>query len=107
MIFLKKIIRFCIIIFCLTPDNPVIASEKLHPWGQIALMDLKVIQQTIKQHHVGPVDTENPNYKIWLNDGYNESIKMTFAAASFNDYMAIISHYTDGFDDGHITFTTI
>lgn len=29
---------------------------------------------------------------------------MTKSVLSFNDYIATISHYTDGFDDGHITF---
>lgn len=28
-------------------NNTAAATEELHPWGQMALMDLKVIQQTI------------------------------------------------------------
>ena len=92
------------VIYFVMLNNLAIASEKLHPWGQMALMDLDIIQQTIKHHHVGPVDPENPGYKVWLNDGYQASVEMTKSVVNFNDYMATISHYTDGFDDGHITF---
>jgi len=79
----------------------VIASEKSHPWGQMAL---KVIQQTINDHHVGPVAPKNPGYKIWLNESYLSAIKMAKPVVKFNDYIATISYYIDGFDDGHITF---
>lgn len=104
MLFLKKLIQFGVISLILSANHTVLASEKLHPWGEMALMDLKVIQQTIRDHHVGPVDPENPGYKVWLNDGYQATVEMAKSVVSFNDYTATISHYTDGFDDGHITF---
>ena len=104
MIFFTKAIQLGLIALTISTSNTVIASEKLHPWGEMALMDLTVIQQTIKDHHVGPVDPENPGYKVWLNDGYQAAVEMTKSVVSFNDYVATISHYTDGFDDGHITF---
>ena len=71
------------------------------PWGEIARADLTAIHQTLLDNHPGPVDPRNPNYRIWLEDGYRKGLDTAKSAQSFYDYKRTILAYVNGFRDGH------
>lgn len=80
--------------------------ENVHPWQQMAKMDLAEIKQTIELHHVGPVDPLNPDYQVWLQQGYQQAIKKVTKIKTYSDYLLVLQFYIDGFSDGHIALSS-
>lgn len=71
-------------------------------WAQAAADDLNEIHTLIRDNHPGPVDPENPGYRIWLEQGFGEAMQMARAAGTQADYARAIRFYLNGFRDGHM-----
>lgn len=75
-------------------------------WSQRAMADLEAIHRFILQNHPGPVDSQNPGFKTWLEDGYQASLKLARAAKRRGEYNRAVSSYTNGFADDHLGLVT-
>ena len=71
------------------------------PWAQITQADLTAIHQSLSDNHPGPVDPQNPNYRIWFQDGFRQAEAMAAAAENFYDYKRAVLFYLNGFRDEH------
>lgn len=79
-------------------DAPATASG----WAGHAVNDLTEIHGLIRDNHPGPVDPENPGYRIWLEQGFGEALQMARTARTQADYARAIRFYLNGFRDGHM-----
>jgi hypothetical protein len=75
-------------------------------WAAMAERDLKAIHDAIRDNHPGPVDTENPHYRDWLEGGLVQASREARAARTYSDYMRALRRYTNGFQDGHVSLDT-
>ena len=78
------------------------AEDKKHPWGQMAEMDLNDIYQTMNEHHMGPIDPENPAYKVNMDKAYQIALLKTTQVDTFGGYQAVIRLFIDSFQDSHV-----
>lgn len=76
-----------------------VAAEGL--WSDIALNDLQNIYQTAKSDHPGFVDEQNPEFRQWLEKGYQQALVDARQANSLQDVMTVLKTYVAGFADGH------
>lgn len=83
---------------------PVTAQAGSNPWAQITKRDLAAIRQTLLENHPGPVDPLNPDYRNWLEDGYQRAMAMADSVESLDGVVATLSFYTSGFEDGHLAW---
>lgn len=60
------------------------------------------MHETLLENHPGPVDPLNPDYRIWLEDGYRQALAKADSVTRLDGMMAVLSFYTSGFDDGHL-----
>ena len=74
---------FCLAGLALLASAPVLAATG--PWAEIARTDLTAIHQLLLDNHPGPVDTQNPGYRVWLEDGYRKEMDAANDAQSFYD----------------------
>ena len=88
----------CACAFALLQFSPARADG---PWEAIARTDLTAIHQLLLDNHPGPVDAQNPNYRVWLEDGYRKEMDAANSAQNFYDYKRVILGYVNGFRDGH------
>lgn len=72
------------------------------PWSALAEEDLRVIHQTMLRHHPGPVDPLNPEFRNWLEGGYQKALRRARAARTFGGYWYALRYYIAGFRDGHV-----
>lgn len=85
-----------------TPESPAAASS---PWSALAARDLEAIHDALEADHPGPVDRNNPGFRIWLTRGLDEAKREAARASSFSDYRRAVLRYVSGFHDGHISLT--
>jgi hypothetical protein len=78
------------------------AEENKHPWGQMAEMDLSDIYQTMNEHHMGPIDQQNPTYKVNMDKAYKIALLKTSQVKTFGGYQAVIRLFIDSFQDSHV-----
>lgn len=78
------------------------AEDKKPPWGQMAEMDLNDIYQTMNEHHMGPIDPENPAYKVNMDNAYQIALLKTPQIDTFGGYQAVIRLFIDSFQDSHV-----
>lgn len=71
-------------------------------WAELARRDIAAIRQTLLDHHAGPVDPLNPDYREWLDVGHDSAMALASRATSLDHVVAAISFYTAGFEDGHL-----
>ena len=58
------------------------APAAANPWPQIADGDLATIHQLLLDNHPGPVDPQNPNYRVWFEGGYRQAQGMPLPGTS-------------------------
>ncbi len=99
MKYLKKILISSIILsFCLL----AIRAQKSSSWKSIFQKDLKIIYDTLQENHPGFYDDQNPKFKEWLNDGYQQALNKLDGISSFADYIYGLRLFVNGFKDGHL-----
>jgi hypothetical protein len=79
-----------------------VADAQSNPWVELTKRDLAAIRTTILENHPGPVDSLNPGYRTWLEDGYARASTMADSVRSLDGAIAVLSFYTAGFQDGHL-----
>ncbi|HLD68197.1 MAG TPA: S41 family peptidase [Pseudomonas sp.] len=71
-------------------------------WPAIALADLRQIHATLLEAHPGVIDSQNPQFKDWLERGYAQARQLAAQAHSSRDALAVLHFYLSGFEDGHL-----
>lgn len=71
-------------------------------WSKLFLKDLKAARQIIKDNHPGAIDNQNPDFNVWLNEGYDKAKKLAPNIKDGRDYRYALASYDAGFRDGHL-----
>jgi Peptidase family S41 len=79
------------------------ADTVASPWAAMAQRDLKAIYDTIRDNHPGPVDSENPRFRDWLETGLRIALREAARARTYSDYTRALRRYAIGFQDGHVS----
>lgn len=76
-----------------------------NPWQQMAQADLEFAYQTIRANHPGVVDSENPGFRHWMEQGYAQARADAAKARSLIDMQILMHRYFAGFADGHLSLS--
>jgi hypothetical protein len=95
---MKKVVAAALIAFALSP------AAAGPDWPATARSDLKAIHDLIAANHPGPVDAENPTFRVWLESGYAKAVEEAAEVRSAGDYDRVLRAYVNGFRDGHVGF---
>jgi hypothetical protein len=79
------------------------SEERKSPWADIALADIDAIYQLIKENHPGPVDEQNPAYRIDMESNYQEARKVAQDVENYDGYYFAVKYFADSFNDGHVS----
>lgn len=77
------------------------AAQARDPWAVMARRDVQAIHDTLLANHPGPVDPQNPAYRLWLERGYAMANAKAEQTHSFAGYERAVRLYVNGFRDGH------
>lgn len=90
---------------CIALCTSIAASPQPVPapdWAEIAIDDLHFIRAILRENHPGPVDTENPWFRDWYEQGFDEARTLAAQAKNYAGYFFAIQYYMSGFQDGHL-----
>ncbi|WP_026871370.1 S41 family peptidase [Inquilinus limosus] len=77
-------------------------SASANGWQDLAAADVDFIHQQIEANHPGAVDKENPGFRDWLRDGYEQARRELPSVSSIGDYLSVLRGYQAGFRDPHV-----
>jgi hypothetical protein len=60
-----------------------------------------MIHRALLDNHPGPVDSRNPRYRVWLEEGFRQALARSASARTYFDYKRVVLAYINGFRDGH------
>ncbi|WP_347331624.1 hypothetical protein [Marinimicrobium locisalis] len=80
-------------------DGPLEVSNR--NWAKLAKRDLDFIYHKALENHPGAIDTQNPDFREYLDDGYEAAVASVGKVETARDYADLIQTYMDGFNDGH------
>ncbi len=72
-------------------------------WQARAVGDVAFVHETISTHHPGPVDPENPAFRIQMDQAFDLAMDIAEDARSPADHHAALRAYMDIFNDGHLS----
>ncbi len=72
-------------------------------WKEKAERDLAALKVAIEDSHPGSIDTENPQFRVWLNEGYIKARQMLVRVEDGAGYAAVLRYYVNGFKDVHLS----
>ena len=85
---------------CSPSGKPATITER--DWSDLFLTDLKAARDIIRENHPGSLDAENPDFKVWLEEGYTKSKALAPKIKTGRDYRYALATYDTGFRDGHL-----
>lgn len=71
-------------------------------WAETTVDDLHFIRATLRENHPGPVDPQNPQFRLWFEKGFRQAIERAQRTTTFAGYFFAINAYMAGFRDGHL-----
>ncbi len=98
----SSISRFLCVAYVLLSLISETASAEDRTWSTKATIDLHAIHDIVSADHPGPVDPENPGYKLWLEQGLSAALRVAPEVKSQADYVRTVAGYTAGFRDNHL-----
>jgi hypothetical protein len=66
------------------------AASPASPWADAGVQDLAAMHDIIPDNHPGPVDTQNPGFRDWLDGGEAALLPLAGAAHSLHDYQTVM-----------------
>lgn len=72
-------------------------------WTSRSIQDVAFIHETILRHHPGPVDTENPEFVLLMDEALSRAMLLAESASTPSDHHAALEAYADTFNDGHLS----
>jgi hypothetical protein len=97
--------RFCLLAaaFLAFASNVVDAQDAtVSSWAFMAKQDIEAAHDLIRDNHPGPVDPQNPQFNVWLEEGRKTALEQAGKAQTSSDYFRALSFYINGFADGHL-----
>lgn len=73
-----------------------------NPWQQLAKADLDFVYQTLKDNHPGVIDEQNPDFNLWLEQGYQQEQQTIDHIEDLAGVLNLQRRYIAGFADGHV-----
>jgi hypothetical protein len=71
-------------------------------WSAVANADIGAMHDLIRDNHPGPLDTDNPRFNLWLEQGRTLAMRQARQARTQADYWRTLRLYANGFQDGHL-----
>jgi len=71
-------------------------------WQKIYEKDLEAVCKTLQEDHPGFYDAENPEFKTWLVDGYQQALALSDKVDGFENYLYGLYFFVNGFKDNHL-----
>lgn len=80
-------------------------KEPESAWSTLAKSDVLALYEDLKSNHPGAVDTENPQFRVWLEEGKAKALAESKSISRFQGYQAVLRRYVAGFQDSHLNAT--
>lgn len=74
-------------------------------WQDLARADLQGVHDTIERAHPGAIDPLNPEFRIWMEDGYRKALALLPRVYDYNSMLDAVRYYVVGFQDGHLLYS--
>ncbi|QEL56527.1 S41 family peptidase [Chromobacterium paludis] len=74
-------------------------------WQALAREQLAFAHQTLVDAHPGAIDSENPGFRRWLEQGYAEALRLTREVRSQEQVLGPLQYYLVGFQDVHVVLS--
>ena len=74
-------------------------------WQALARADLEAVHDTIKRTHPGAIDPLNPEFHVWMEDGYRRALALLPRVYDYNSMLDAVRYYVVGFQDGHLLYS--
>jgi len=74
-------------------------------WQALARADLEAVHDTIKRAHPGAIDPLNPEFRVWMEDGYRRALALLPRVYDYNSMLDAVRYYVVGFQDGHLLYS--
>ena len=80
-------------------------SEADQRWQSLARADIEAVHDTIERSHPGAIDSSNPEFRVWMEDGYHEALSLLPRVYDYNSMLDAVRYYVTGFQDGHLLYS--
>jgi len=101
--------RLVALVCLLSLAQVVVAEDSIQrspkEWQEIALADLNAVHDAIVRGHPGAIDELNPNFKIWMEDGFSKAKTLVSEVDSYGGVVDVVRYYVTGFRDGHLGYS--
>lgn len=84
------------------PDALTDADQR---WQALARADLEAVHDTIERAHPGAIDPLNPEFRVWMEDGYHGALALLPRVYDYNSALDAVRYYVVGFEDGHLLYS--
>lgn len=72
-------------------------------WTSRSIQDVEFMHETILRHHPGPVDSENPEFVLLMDEALSRARLLAESASIPSDHQAALEAYTEIINDGHLS----
>ncbi len=88
-----------------TTAQPPAPSGSPTDWSRALKEDAQALHDVIADSHPGPVDPENPAFKVVLEQGLTLAQNRARTARRYEDWYFAMQQYAKSFNDGHLSLT--
>ena len=81
------------------------AKTEAERWQTMARTDLEAVHKRVVEGHPGVIDSANPGFNTWVEQGYVQAKNFIPYVVSYDTAMAVMRYYTAGFEDGHLMYS--
>ncbi|MGH8050536.1 MAG: S41 family peptidase [Arenimonas sp.] len=74
-------------------------------WQAMARVDLDAMRARILEGHPGVIDPANPEFKLWVEQGYEQAKTYLPYIVSYDTAKLVVRYYAAGFEDGHLVYS--
>ena len=72
-------------------------------WGRTAEAELRAIHEIVGEHHPGPIDSLNPEFRRWHERGLRKATALAKQVVDADGFEYAVRYYVNGFQDGHLS----
>jgi hypothetical protein len=75
-------------------------------WQEQARTDLAAVRTTIELAHPGAIDNQNPQFRLWMQQGYEQALTQWVPqVTTYDGMLAAVRFYVAGFQDWHLFYS--
>lgn len=100
----KALTRIVLAILAIGTANAT-ASPDAQRWQAMASTDLDAVRKLIVEAHPGAIDPDNPEFNVWVEQGYRQAQQHIPYVESYDTAVAVMRYYVAGFEDGHMVYS--